>query len=119
MGVLPHNPHRKQLLVMATTTWLMFFFIVLFIQPAFIQNILWQNSYLPLFIILGFACFWLIWGISGRWKRSLTWSGASVLFVYFRINQLDSWINIVLLLCFCFVWEYYWYLSKQSSHLIK
>lgn len=119
MGVLPHNPYRKQMLVMATATWITLALMLLFIQPTFLKDVGWKNSYLPFFVTLELALFWSIWGISGRWKRSGTWSGAGVLYVYLRVSQLDSWMNILLLFGFCFVWEYYWYLSKQPSHLIK
>ena len=119
MGVFPYHPYRKQMLTMAGSSWFLLVLVVLFIQPEFLQNVGWRNSYLPFFIILELAFFWTVWGVSGRWKRSLMWSGAGTLCIYLRVNLLASWINVLLLFGFCCVWEYYWYLSKQSSHLIK
>lgn len=119
MGVFPYHPYRKQMLVMAGATWLVLVLLLLFIQPIFIKDVGWSGSYFPFFVLVELALFWSIGGISGHWKRSLMWSGAGTLLVYLRVNQLDSWINSVLLFGFCFIWEYYWYLSKQSPHLIK
>jgi hypothetical protein len=119
MRVFPYNPYRKQMLVMAGGTWIVLLLQLLFIPPFFLKDVGWRDAYLPFYIMLALALFWSIWGISGRWKRSGTWSGAGVLLIYLRINQLDSWVNTLLLLGFCLVWEYYWYLSKQSPHLIK
>jgi len=115
MLALPHNPYRKQLLVMATGTWVFFGLFLLYIRPQFVQNVGRENSYLPFFVIIFVGMLWSWWGITGRWKRSLLWSGIVALSVWLRVNSLLSIINVVLLLGFGGAWEYYWHLCRQPK----
>ena len=115
MAELPHYPYRKQVLVMATATWIVFIWFVTMVDPLFVAHVGWKSSYLPL-LILSFLAFGLtFWGITGRWKRSLLWTTIVTVAVWLRMNQLDSIVNLVLLIAFGAVWEYYWHSSKMGN----
>lgn len=107
---LPYNPYRKQLFVMATATWLVLVGLLIVVLPTFVENVIWYGSYLPFFLLLFLSLLWSIWGLTGRWKKSILWSFIVTTVVWLRVNQLDSPINFLLILGFGGVWEYYWHL---------
>ncbi len=115
MLALPYNPYRKQLLTMAGGTWFVFGLILLLVRPMFVQNVGWRDSYLPFFVIWFLGAFWLGWGLTGRWKRSLLWSSIGLIAFWLRIHSLFTLINLGLLLAFGGVWEYYWHLCRPPE----
>jgi len=112
---MPHFKYRRQIGLMAYVTWLMMASILMFVPPAFIQNVVWPESYLPFFIVLLLGCFWSFWAATGRWKRSMLWSLIFTAGVGLRVNQLDSWFNLLLLFGFGVIWEYYWHETKKAE----
>ena len=115
MSLLPYNPYRKQLALMALSTWVVLFGCLMIVPPSFVKDVVWQSSYLPFFVLIILSLFWSIWSITGRWKRSGLWSIIATVGLWLKINQLDSPWNILLLLGFGGVWEYYWNLATDPS----
>ena len=116
MALLPYNPYRRQLTVMACATWMVFLGILLMIvPPAFVKDVAWRSSYLPFFILAFLGLFLSIWAVTGRWKRSSLWAGIVTVGLWLRVNQLDAPWNILLLVSFGCVWEYYWHLSLRPA----
>ena len=115
MTLLPFNLYRKQLSVMALSTGFVFFGCLLLVTPAFVKDVGWPNSYLPFFELLLLSIFFAIWAVTGRWKRSGLWSVIMSAGIWLRVYQLDSIWNILLLISFGIVWEYYWHLTKPTS----
>lgn len=109
-----HLPYRNQLFVATLVHGLLLVGLVVFVNPNFVMNIGWRQSYLPFLYIVFAFLFFLLWSITSRWKRSLLWSLILLSLLWLRINQLDEIVNIILLIVFGCVWEYYWKLSKNS-----
>jgi hypothetical protein len=112
---LPVFPYRKQILVAAIATWTTLLWMLLVIPPTFFADVLWRNSFLPLLLLIGLAVGLTLWAITGRWKRAGLWASIITVAAWLRINQLDTLINIGLLLAFGVVWEYYWRYQRPSS----
>lgn len=115
MAGLPHHPYRKQALIAATATGLLTVWLVVMVDPAFVADVLWKSSYFPLLLLLFAFVSLTLWGLTGRWKRTGLWTLVITLSFWLRINQLDSIINMFLLIAFGIVWEYYWRLSKSHT----
>jgi hypothetical protein len=115
MAGLPHHPYRLQAVVMALITWLVLAWVILMVDPTFIQDVGWKFSYAPFLLMIFAAVGLTFWSFTGRWKQAGLWTAIITTSVWLRINQLDSVINTVLLIAFGFVWEYYWRLSKTNS----
>jgi len=108
MQRLPYNPYRKQLVLVALITWLVLCGTMMIVSPDFVRDVWWRNSYTPFFILLLLALFWSLWAITGRWKRSGLWTIILTTGIWLRTTQLDSIWNMMLLISFGVVWEYYW-----------
>lgn len=103
---------RSALAYLGLITLLTLAGLVLLIEPAFVKDVWFPGSYLPFYMLLGLGCFWLMWAITLRWKRSLLWCVIMLVFVWLRINQLDLPWNLFLLIAFGLIWEYYWRIAK-------
>lgn len=97
---------------MAGVSWLALGWLIIRIEPAYVADILWKESYLPFFSLVWLGWFWLLTAVSGRWKRSLLWASSVTGWLWLRGMQLDTWLTIGLLTAFNLVWAYYWKLSQ-------
>jgi hypothetical protein len=97
---------------MAIVSWLALAWMVIWVEPNYVANILWKESYLPFYSLFWWGWFWLLTAMSGRWKRSLLWASSLTCWLWLRSMQLDTLWTIGLLLAFNLVWAYYWKISK-------
>lgn len=105
----------RQQVVMAGMSWLGLAALVALVEPSYVADVLWRESYLPLLLLFGLGWFWLLLGISGRWKRGLLWSSSLTALLWLRMMRLDNWTTVGLLVAFNLVWAYYWKISKYEN----
>lgn len=115
MSWLPFNPYRKQLALTTLVTWMVLWGLVMIVPPAFVKDVGWRSSYLPFFGLVLSGLYLGMWTVTGRWKRSGLRSLVVTVGLCLRVYQLDSAINLILLISFGGIWEYYWHISTDST----
>ncbi len=95
-----------------TTLFIIFFWITLglmifFIDPEMIKDFLIPNAYLLFFINLFFALFFTLAVIFANSRKGLIFTLAILLFLILKINSLDNFLNIFLIIAASLSLVYY------------
>jgi hypothetical protein len=109
------NLFWRQQMALSGISLMSLLWLIYWIEPEFVADIFWKESYLPLFVFFWLTWFWLFTAMSARWKRSLLWSGSLTVWLWLRLMQLDTLLTVGLLVAFNVVWTYYWKLNKDEN----
>lgn len=111
---IPPNPYRKQQMILLLINCLTLAGLLFLVPPAFVADVVWPQSYILLLLLVMVSIFWFMLILTYRWKKSGLWAVIAGVYLWLRIQALDTWINVGLLLAFLLVFEYYWKLGKSS-----
>jgi hypothetical protein len=115
MFKIPPNPYRKQQMILLLVTAAVLAGLLFLVPPSFVADVWWPQSYTPLLILVMMFVFLLILVITNRWKKSLLWAVVASTALWLRLQALDTWLNVGLLISFLLVFEYYWKLGKSAE----
>lgn len=112
----PRTPFRlwfEFLLVLFSWTWLVY--ILLMIDPSWVADLPFTNSYGPFVGALAAAIGTLCFLVTRHLRWSLMVSVGVGVVTWLRVNHLDSWFHLSLLLGLFGVIEYLWSLSRKPK----
>jgi hypothetical protein len=100
-------------LVLILLFWTLQFFIIFFVEPKSIKDLLIPDAYLPFFINLFLALFLTSAVLFANSRRGLFISLGVITFLYLRLFGLGNILNLFLIVSIIFVLELYF--KKQNK----
>lgn len=94
-------------LVLIIFFWLTLGLMIWLIEPELIKDILIPNFYLPFFINIFLALFFTLAVIFTNSRRGFLSSLGIIIFLILRLYRLDNLLNIILIISFIVVLEFY------------
>lgn len=111
------NPKKRYgvLVVLFLLVWGAIFYIFFKVDPDNVKDILIENSYLPMVILLFVGLFLLLSIIFMSAKRALRWSFGIAFYLYLRFVDMGNIVNGALILAILLVVEYYFSIKLNNS----
>ena len=94
-------------LIIIIFLWLCFAFLILFVEPEMIKNIIIPGGYLIFLINLWLALFFTLAIILGNSLRGLLISTFIIVFLILRLFKLGNWLNFLLLAAITIAFDRY------------
>lgn len=94
-------------LALILISFLLLNFIIFFIEPESIKNLILPNSYLIFFLVLFTFIYFTAHFIFSNTRRSLLISIILVIFLLLRLHGLGNWLNLILLIGLGTTIDYY------------
>ena len=94
-------------LIIILFLWLCFAFLIFFVEPEMVKNIIIPRGYLPFFINFWLALFFTLAIILGNSPRGLLVSTFIIIFLILRLFKLGNWLNFLLLAAIAFAFDRY------------
>lgn len=88
---------RGPLAVTSVWLWLVLIFIFFKVDPTTVKNILIQNMYVPMLLLVFITLLLSLWVIVRSKKISLLWSITVVVFLLLKLYQVGHILNVLLL----------------------
>lgn len=102
---LPHRRSFLPALVMALVCWVLFGWLVVFVDPASVRDLILPGSYLPFFFLVFFAVFLSAALLFGHRRRGFLLAVGVSVFLWLRLVGLGEVLNAILLGAFLLVLE--------------
>ena len=94
-------------LIIILFLWLCFAFLIFFVEPEMVKNIIIPGSYLLFFINLWLALFFTLAIVLGNSLRGLLISTFVIIFLILRLFMLGNWLNFLLLAAIAIAFDRY------------
>lgn len=92
-------------ILFALLFWLVFFYLIIFVDPLVVRDFPFQNMYFPFFFCLFMGAFLSLQLILSHARRGFITAFGLVLFLYLRLFGLGHVLNLILLSSFIITLE--------------
>jgi len=117
--------HRKQekrqrqlswfSLALTAIAWTVFFFLIIFVTPELVRNLVLPNSYLPFFILLFFALCLTFWQIFHHLFRTLLYTSCLLILLFLQLKALGHPLSTLVIAALLTTYEIFF--GALSKHL--